>query len=317
MNIFITGATGYVGSHLLEELAKEHHITALVRKKNVNKRHKELGITEFKGDITDFKSLEPLFNEEFDSIIHLATSLFPVSDPNVNEHGLDNILKIANQKELKRFIYVSSALVYGPIKYCKDAISEEVDCKPKMNFAKQQYRGESKCLDAYRKKGLPIVIFRPSELIGGKGGYFKNEYLEGIKKRKLPQIGKGINRISMTHVDDFVTAIIASLNKQKSIGEIFNLNIPDTIKLKDLNNFLSEKLEVKSPIKLPKFIAIFAGALVPLLFKIIGKTAPLNLDIVRVGTMDGPARDISKAEKILNIKPIYNDIRLALENSYF
>jgi nucleoside-diphosphate-sugar epimerase len=317
MKIFVTGATGYVGRHLVKALLQAGHtVTALVRPSSNYSQVEQMGVKLCFGDVSDLASLEKAAQELYEYVIHLAFSLFPANDVNVNRDGIRNIIKVFQKRPLHRMIFVSSALVYGPTD--QDAvIQEDVPCNPHMTFTRQQVDAEQAFLDAFKEDGMPVVILRPAEIFGGQGGFFQEAYLDGMLKGKVPMIGKGTNKVSMTYVGDLVQAIISALERDGIEGEIFNINIPDTVTTNELVEFIMKESGCRKPFRVPTPVAWIGASFVMLIANLLHIAPILYYDLVRVATMPGGLRDIRKAETMLGFTPRYQKILDGLAECYF
>jgi nucleoside-diphosphate-sugar epimerase len=316
MKVLVTGATGYVGCHLISELKNtEHEVYALVRSKKNSNKLIENNVISLIGDIRKNEFFSKL-DKHFDVIIHLAFSLFPGADAETNIKGFDNVISFAKQNPLKRFIYVSSQLVYGntPI---NELIHENYPCQTTMVFGKHQLRAEEKLIHMSEHDGFPSVILRPSEIYGGVGGFFKEVQLDGYINGRIPIIGRGNNAISFTYVGDLVQVIIRSINQNGIEGQIFNVNTPGVLTLNELIGLIRSNTRTKPIFRVPKFMGWIVASFAMLISKIKSGVPFMDYDVVRVATMQSGERSIKKAQEILNFKPKYLDIRTGLIDCYF
>ncbi len=118
MKVFITGATGFIGTHLLQRLAQtEHELYCLIRPTSHVHILEELGATLIVGDVTDRKSLHAGM-KGCDWVMHLA-NVYSFWEPNrqiyteVNIEGTRNVMECALEAEVTKVVHVSTALVYG------------------------------------------------------------------------------------------------------------------------------------------------------------------------------------------------------------
>lgn len=316
MKILVTGATGYVGRHLINELNKtEHEVFALIRS---NKNSEELiknNVTPLIGDIKIKQSLNSL-DKHFDIIIHLAFSLFPGADSDTNVTGFDHVVSFAKENPLRKFIFISSQLVYGntPV---NEIIHEDFHCQTTMLFGKHQLRAENKLIHMAVNEGFPAVILRPSEIFGGEGGFFKEVQLNGYINGKVPIIGKGNNAISFTYVGDIVQAIILSINKQGIEGHLFNINTPGLLTINELIELIKSKTKTKPIVRVPEYMGWIVASFAVLIAKIFSGVPFIDFDVVRVATMKSGERSIQKAREMLDFKPKYQDITTGLIDCYF
>jgi nucleoside-diphosphate-sugar epimerase len=316
MKVLITGATGYVGRHLVSKLREtDHEIFALVRNTSNSDMLIKNNVKLLIGDIKEKECFDK-FDSHFDIIIHLAFSLFPGADAEINVTGFDNIVSYAKRNPLRKFIYVSSQLVYGNTPE-NEIINEDFPCQTSMIFGKHQLRAENKLISMYRHNGFPAVILRPSEIYGGEGGFFKEIQLEGYINGKIPVIGSGNNAISFTYVGDLVQVIINSINKQGLEGQVFNINTPGVIKLNELIELIKCKTKTKPIIKVPAFMGWVVACFAVLASKITFGVPFMDFDVVRVATIQSGERNINKAKEILGFNPKYLDISTGLIDCYF
>ena len=316
MKVLVTGATGYVGRHLISELKKtEHEVYALIRSSKSSEKLIGNNVTPLIGDIKVKESLNNLDNH-FDIIIHLAFSLFPGADSDTNITGFDNVVSFAKKNPLQKFIYISSQLVYGNTPKNK-MINEDFPCHTTMFFGKHQLQAENKLMNMSVHEGFPVVILRPSEIFGGEGGFFKEVQLNGYINGKVPIIGKGNNAISFTFVGDLVQAIIHSINKQGIEGHIFNINTPGVLTINELIGLIKSKTKTKPIFRVPKFMGWIVASFAIFISKINSGVPFMDFDVVKVATMQSGERSIQKAREILDFKPKYQDISTGLIDCYF
>ena len=314
MKIFVTGATGYIGRHLVKKLVNNgHEVTAFIRKSS-RAELMSLGVSCVNGDITDLQSLQKAMQEAYDAVYHLAASVVPISDERINLTAAENLVKVLKNKNIKKFIYVSTSLVYGNT---QKSVSEDYACKPETRYGNQALQIEGIFLEAFRKFQLPVVILRPSLVFGGEGGYFGTEYLSGLISGKIPVIGNGENYRTMTYYGDLVQALLTSLRTENIEGEIFNINTPDTVSTNDLTAYIAKNAGVKPPVHIPFFFAGFLAAIFSLISTIFRSKPLLNGEIVNIATLNSGEIDISKARHKLGFIPKYEMIFQGIRDNYF
>ncbi|HKK58084.1 MAG TPA: NAD-dependent epimerase/dehydratase family protein [Salinivirga sp.] len=183
--IFVTGATGLVGSHLTYHLISQgHKVKLLVRKKHrisrlartfqyygadLNNYDNQIQLVE--GDITDIFSLETALETDVDSVIHCAglVSFSPLDKGNllnINHHGTENMVNAALEAGVKKFIYVSSiaALGDGSDNKVKED-NQEFEFNPVSVYGNSKHLAE---LEVWRgvEEGMDAVIVNPTVIIG-------------------------------------------------------------------------------------------------------------------------------------------------------
>ena len=121
MNVFITGGTGFIGSHLVKRLVQEyHHVTCLVQKTSDRRLLQSLGVAMVEGDVTQRESLR-LGMQGCEQIVHLAAAFsFWSPDPDVyqrvNVEGQRNLMEVALELGIPRIIEVSTFGIWGNAK---------------------------------------------------------------------------------------------------------------------------------------------------------------------------------------------------------
>ena len=213
-----------------------------------------------RGDIRD-KCLVQKAVKDVDYILHHAalTSVeHSLNDPNltnsVNIEGTMNLLTAAKDTRVKRFIYASSAAVYGNNGTIPTA--ENTELEPLSPYAVSKLTGEEYCKMFHRTYGLRTVCFRYFNIFGPQQDP-NSQYAAVIPKfihnaynDVAPTIyGDGLQTRDFTYVDDVVNVNLLACQANASIGETFNIGSGTRFSLleliENLNNILSKKLEPK------------------------------------------------------------------------
>lgn len=192
-SIFITGATGLIGSHLCKHFIDAGHAVVALKRENSN-----LGLLydyaeqiEWKlGDITDPKSLEGIFST-IDYVIHSAAMISFEEDNQqtmiqVNVNGTMNVLKEAKESNVQKFCLISSSAALGkPLKgqLIDENINTETSIK-NTHYARSKYLAEQATWSA-GKSGLPILILNPPVVLGaGDWTQSSGRLIDYVWKRK-------------------------------------------------------------------------------------------------------------------------------------
>ena len=234
--ILITGGAGFIGSHLTDALIEQGHNVSIIddlsngKKENVNPKAEF-----FKKDIRNFDEILPLFKGK-DFVFHLAAMpRIPLSIKNpretneINITGTLNVLLAAKQAKVKKFIYSSSASIYGNQKELP--VKENAVHNPLNPYAAQKYAGELYCKIFYEIYGLPTVCLRYFNVFGPRapltGAYAT---LTGIflkqkeNNEPLTIFGDGEQTRDFTYVSDVVSANILAMESDKAgKGEAINI----------------------------------------------------------------------------------------------
>ena len=204
MPIFLTGATGYIGSAVAERLrAAGHGLTALARSDASAARLESAGVQAVRGDFSDLKSVGQAARES-DGVISLATTY----DPSVDGPAIDAILD-ALAGSNKPFIYTSGIWSHG------DTGGKVVDETSPVNPAelvRWRQSVEQRVLDG-ANRGIRSGVIRPAIVYGRGGGILAalvdSAHTEGAARF----IGTGKNRWPLVHVDDLAALYLLALEK--------------------------------------------------------------------------------------------------------
>jgi UDP-glucose 4-epimerase len=243
MNVLVTGGAGYLGSKLLLTLGKEfpeatitsidnlatgdYSYVAMLKK---DKRYRLLV-----GDISKKADLQKAITKETDAIVHLAAVPglklcrdHPKNAVDTNFYGTYLLLEKAVEYNIERFVFTSSAAVYG--KPQQQPITEEHPLKP-INFYGVTKTAAEQLINAYHiSNGLTTTIFRLSNLYG-LGVYSRWKTVvpkfvwQMVNDQSLTVRGDGKQERNFVHVRDVVGAVVRCLNASKHVvaGETFNI----------------------------------------------------------------------------------------------
>jgi nucleoside-diphosphate-sugar epimerase len=225
MNIFITGATGYIGNNLAHRLAAEgHQVNALCRSANKAELLNHKNIRIFDGDITDYNSLLKAM-QGCGQVYHLAAFARVWAKDNstfyrLNVEGTKNVLDAARAAGVKKVVFTSTAGVLGP-SGSKPVTEDDTRIGEVMNaYEDTKTQAEALCREYCDKYGMHIVTVNPPRVYGPGIESESNAvtrliklFLKG-KWRIMPGDGKGTG--SYVHVDDVVNGHILAMEKGRS-----------------------------------------------------------------------------------------------------
>lgn len=218
-NILVTGANGFIGTHLVKELKKTHNVSTIGS-----------------ADITESKSLVKYF-QNIDTVIHLAaiskrneTEKNPDRTMEVNFLGTKNLLKLSHKHDVKRFIFISSSAVY---------LNNSV-------YAKSKTAGEKLCIDYANQLDLDTLILRPSNVYDLKQpkGVIGRFYNKTINNEPVTINGDGSQSFDFIHVSDLVSLISKAVDSdQKFLSAIFDVGSGKEHSVLEIAKALSSKIE--------------------------------------------------------------------------
>ncbi|OGI00749.1 MAG: epimerase [Candidatus Melainabacteria bacterium GWF2_32_7] len=311
----ITGGAGFIGSHLTDKLIKDNKVICLddfndfyspdIKRNNIKKHLNNSNYKLYEYDIVDYENIKKIFEEnKIDCIIHLAAraGIRPsLTDPilytKTNIVGTVNLLDLAKDYKINKFIMGSSSSVYG--ERTDDPFNEEMIInKPISPYAATKASNEQMCYTYSHLYGINIVCLRFFTVYGPRQrpDLAIHKFARLIDEGKpIPVFGDGTTKRDYTFIDDILSGIINSIEYNKTPYEIINLGESQTVEL----NYLIELLE-----------------------KEIGKKAIIERKPLQPGDVPITYADISKARNLLNYNPeikIEKGIKLFIEwfNAYY
>jgi uncharacterized protein YbjT (DUF2867 family) len=246
MMILVTGATGFVGSHLVRRLRKENiPVRAIVRTPAKAQALRDLGAEVVAGDIADPWSLIAAA-EGAERVVHLVGIIQEergATFRSVHVDGTRNVLEAAAKVGVKHFFHQS-------------ALGTREGAKSEYHRTKW----EAEAL--VRESGIPYTILRPS-LIYGPGDLFTVRLAEMIRLSPvLPVIGSGRSRVQPVFIDDVVSCIVKAIMSDAFRGRVLEIGGPDQLTYTEVTKTIADALGVDRPaVHLPlPFMRLMAKA---------------------------------------------------------
>jgi farnesol dehydrogenase len=311
MNIFITGATGFVGRKISLKLASEGHVVhALYRdiKKTQGLEHQNIKF--FKGDILLKESLY-FGMKDCDVVFHTAAFVSvwtkdPSTIESLNINGTVNVFEVAVDLAVKKIIYTSTAGVFGP---SGNGTTNETQSYPSTFFNRYEETKaqiEQTIIPRFMALGLEIVILNPTRIYGPGPLSDANSiakifklHLEG-KLGLVPSNGKSIG--NYTYVDDVAKGHILAMKKGKS-GERYILggeNIAYIDLIKMVARISGKKARL---IRIPVFIMYLFAWISVSLASLTGRNPLITTGFVKKFLRDWKVSS-DKAKKELGYNPV-------------
>jgi len=226
VKVLVTGASGFLGGHLVEELVKGgHQVIALVREQSDTRFLDRLGVELRRGDMTDPASLKRAVKGA-DAVVHLA-AYYTFSGrkelyQRINVQGTKDLLEAMLAHRVRRLIYCSSTEAIGPTG--AGAADEDSPCHPYYEYGRSKLEAE-RLIGEYASRGIDFTILRPSGIYGPRNVddvsyWFITSFASSIASKMI--IGDGRKVLMFVHVKDVVQGFMAALERpERSIGQTY------------------------------------------------------------------------------------------------
>ena len=280
--ILVTGATGFVGSHLVDRLLEcGKPVRCLVRKSS-NLRYLKRPELEFAyGGFDDATDWAAAF-ADVDTVYHVAGLTFARRAQDyftVNHKGTETMISAAlnYRDQIKKFIHISSLAAVGPGEKDKP-VDEETQPTPITPYGRSKLMGEEAVLAA--SDLLPVTIVRPPAVYGPRD-YALYEMFKAIAKGFSPSIGNYDKQISLVHVFDLVDGIILAGESDRSTGRTYFISSEEVYSYNALVEMLGKifNRRVRS-FAIPKGLAYGVAAVAEVTSAITRKPPVMNRDKV-------------------------------------
>lgn len=306
MNILLTGATGFIGRHLLAFLlSKNIQVTAVVRNReklyHYHKKERSLNIVE--GDLNKSSTFAEL-PAHSDVLIHLAAVLgdwsaeeTKITSTNVNM--TERLLNWFATSEGKQFIFISTPGVQG---FGYSCAREDAPYNPRGLYEKTKVLAELKIRECVLRPDKSWTILRP-DFVYGPGDTRRLRLYKMIRRRLWLRIGRGSSVLRPTYVLDLCNAVFLCLKNHKAYNQIFNVAGPEVVSVDEYIDTIASLLRVNlPPFRLPT-LAIKIGATICELAALLSKTSPLATRSQVEFLTQNHATDISKIKHLLGFTP--------------
>ena len=264
--IFITGADGFIGSHLAEELVKQgYKVKAFVYYNSFNSwgwldnspTEIKQEIEVFSGDIRDPYGVKEAM-KGCTHVLHLASLIAipysyhsPETYVDTNIKGTLNIVQAAKELGIEKVVHTSTSEVYGTAQYVP--INEDHPLQGQSPYSASKIGADQIAMSFYSSFNTPVAIIRPFNTYGPR------QSARAVIPTIISQLASGKNTIKLgatsptrdfNYVKDTVSGFISLMNSPKSIGEVINIgsnyeiSIGDTVQM--IANIMGKSVEIES-----------------------------------------------------------------------
>lgn len=252
--VLVTGAAGFIGSHVSEKLLKSgvrvigldelnDYYSVANKKKNLATLSSFPNFSFIRADIRNLEQCESaLSGVKVTKIAHIAAraGVRPsIKDPilyeEVNVKGTLNMLELARKFQVQNFVLTSSSSVYGNSKQIPFKEDDSATDRPISPYAATKKASEALGYTYHHLYGIPVNVVRPFTVYGPKGRPDMAPWLfleACIKGTTINKFGEGETRRDYTFIEDFVDGFVSALNTPLGF-EIFNLGNSATVSLNE------------------------------------------------------------------------------------
>jgi dTDP-glucose 4,6-dehydratase len=297
--ILVTGADGFIGSHLVEELVRQDNDVRAVVLYNSNNSwgwldHAEAAVRDqveiYSSDIRDPFAMRKAV-EGCDIVLHLAaliaipySYIAPQSYVSTNVQGTLNLLQAARDVGVAHFVHTSTSEVYGTARFVP--ITEEHPLQPQSPYSASKIGADCMALSYQMSFDLPVTVIRPFNTYGPR------QSTRAVIPTIITQIAHGSRVIKLgatrptrdfNFVRDTVSGFIAVMNSRAAVGQAINIGSNFEISIGDTARLIAEVMGVE--------IEIISEA---------ARLRPENSEVERLWA------DNTQAEKLLSWRPHYS-----------
>lgn len=278
--MLLTGASGFVGSHILDRLRKHEVPTAVLLRTDSNTKFLErhLPVTEVRlGSVSDPRSLHKAAAGVTD-VIHcagLTKALKPSEFYEINHLGTRNVLEAVNAQApgIDRFIQISSLAASGPALPENPAREDQLP-RPVSEYGKSKLAGEQEVRDRSR---VPYTIIRPPAVYGPRDTGFLSMF-KAVKRHLLPRLNKA-QALSLVYAEDLAEAVVCCLKHPKAAGQTYFAASPEIVTSQSMSEEIAAQMNRWTiPFPTPALVLWAVCLAQQVISKLTGKASLLNLE---------------------------------------
>jgi nucleoside-diphosphate-sugar epimerase len=310
VHILVTGAAGFIGSHFVERaLAAGHRVTGLYRSERpVNHalltHLARLGADLRRADVLDTEAISAAAAGA-DVLCHFAAAFKEAKADGdyferVNVKGTQNVLTAAARQGVKRFVFCSTAGVYG--RNTQGIANEDSPLRPWNAYENSKVAAERVLRERAPQLGIEYVILRPSVVYGPRDDRLAKLFRSASKGR-FPLFGPGQGRRHMVHVSDVADAFLCACEQPAAANAEMIIAGPDALPLRDMLQMLARAADRRScgP-RLPLTPMLALAAIVEDVCKPFDIQPPIYRRRMEFYLSDA-AFDCSRARRLLDWEP--------------
>lgn len=318
MNVFVTGGTGFIGSHVVKKLHERGHtLRCLVRDASKAGALRQDGASLVVGDVADSKAMRGAV-DGCEWVVNLA-NLYEFWVPRrtaytlVNVVGTRNVMTAALQAQVAKVVHVSTVAVWGNAPWpITEASSLGGKCATE--YARTKRAGDAEAWELRETARLPLVIVYPAAVLGPGDPKASGRYVARLVRGQMPAQVLTKHPFSWVHVRDAAEGIVRALEKDGNIGEGYILSA-ENLTFGQINALVAEIAHIRLPrLTFPDWFTLVGASMATELANITKRPPMLDMAIDQMLLMKQGFRvDGTKAPRELGFA--YTPIRTAIEET--
>jgi nucleoside-diphosphate-sugar epimerase len=308
VKVLVTGATGFVGSHLLDMLVERGDEVRILARPGVDvKWLAQTGVEVYRGDLSDRMSLETAV-DGVGRVLHCAARTGPWGPQAeyeiANVQGLKTLVDVALAAGVQRIVHVSSVTVHGV-----DVHGTADEMTPLRGgsdpYSRSKVAGEQLLQQMIRDKGAPLTIVRPGLVYGPRDTGSFGRFATLIEQGKMVVIGPGNNHMPLIYVTDVAQGILLASAADHAIGREYILVNDEPVTQCNYLNAIASELGVPLPSRhIPYRLAFSVGVTAEMTGRLLHWKQPPPLTRFGVEVLGGENRfTINRARSELGFIP--------------
>ena len=247
MKVLVTGGSGFIGHNVVRILEQQGHECIVVDTETdygfipkaeldylISHRHRRFSAKVRKIDIRDTGFLDTILRTyNIDTVIHLASfprqkvvEQNPLLASDVMSNGLISLLEASKRNHVKKFVYISSSMVYGD--FTADVLEAHV-CRPQGQYGIMKLMGEKLVEDYHRLDAFDYTIIRPSAVYGewDVEDRVVSKFMTMAMRGETLKVKGADEVLDFTYVEDTAQGIVLASTNDRANGQIYNITRSD------------------------------------------------------------------------------------------
>jgi len=314
MKALVTGATGLLGSHIVESLvSRDFQVRALARKTSDTTHLRSTGVEIVFGDVEDRDTLQPA-TEGIQVVIHTAARVMPgwgswqQFEATIVE-GTKNLLEASANSGVSRFLYVSSCDIYGEACCGGIVANESTPCHitftPNKYYEFAKLQADRLVFEYRRPERLQVSSIRPGFVYGPRDRLLSDRIACQLEMPIVVWPGKANPRMPLIYASDVADCAVLVATSEKTVGQCYNVGPVSDVRLRDFAVALARALGRPEPnVFVPYGLAYTWATIIEMWSKLVRSKEMPYINRASLGHLNIEIlMDVSKVRKELGWEP--------------